>query len=130
MWHFTEPCRSMAGDSNSTLYSEDFVFNGQSAMNCTGPDAGATLQVIGNLTASSVPTENFQCDCVCDVTRQYPTNLGTVAVLLRATDVATASSPNYKDLVSECLQPSLQPDGQVFTTVCNSPRIPGIQVRI
>jgi hypothetical protein len=119
----------MQGGDQDTLYSEKFQFgNNQSAVNCTGPDAGATVHVSGNLTAPRVelPAEGFQCSCVCD--DQFPSALGSVAVLLRATDIATDARPNWKNLTSECSSPPLWQEEQVFVTTCSSSQRPGVQV--
>ena len=98
-------------------------------MNCTGPDAGATLQVTGDLTPSSVtlPAEGFSCECVCNDT--FPSNLGSVSVVMRAVDVATAAVPNYKYLNSHCSPPALQAQGQVYVTTCDSGSNPRLAVR-
>lgn len=127
-YHWMEPCRTLLASgstTNSTLYTEDFYFDGATAINCTGPDAGATLDIEGDLTPSSVtlPEAGFQCDCVCDPT--WPSRLGTLTILLRATDVATSTSPNYQYLTSQCSPPSLEQQGQVFVTTCDSPRKTG-----
>ena len=122
-YHYMEPCRSLvpaAATTNTSSYDENFFFGGASAVNCTGPDAGTTLSIQGDLTPSKVelPANGFQCDCVC--LSSWPSNLGSVTVLLRATDVATPSSPNYKYLATQCAAPALQQQDQVFVTDCAS----------
>lgn len=119
-YHFTEPCRSMEGDTDTSLTTLLASIWGAARETCAGEDAAAALQVRGSLTAPAVtlPAAGFQCSCVCD--NNFPTWLGSISLLLRAVDVATDDRPNYKNLRPECSAPDLEPDGQVFVTGCRA----------
>jgi hypothetical protein len=137
--HFTEPCRSFPGGTENAVATHAFPKNcpigsacavplppncpDTSPVNCTGPDAGATLHVTGQLASSVVlPSGGFHCDCVCD--DEFPTWLGSVSVLLRAVD----TTPNYQQLEPQCGRLELKEQEKVFVGACDSSVRPNVVV--
>lgn len=79
----------------------------------------------GNLSGYNVdlPPEGFNCSCICDETAIL--RLGTVSVLMRASDMG----PNHKELASECSSTSsVQLIDGIYQRDCASAASSGVSV--
>lgn len=118
--YFTQPCRTGPSGTNATSLSSPVYL-------CTAPDPEAILEISGNLSAYNVvlPPEGFNCSCICDESAIQ--RLGTVSVLMRATD----RGPNFKELDSECNATSpLQLTDGIYQRACASSSTSGVLVRL
>lgn len=119
--HYTQPCRT--GPSGTAAAS---LPPPVPRLPCTPPQAEAVLEIAGSLTqyTATLPAAGFECGCICNTATL--SRLGTIAVLLRATD----RGPNFQALESQCADAmQLQVVDGILQRACASATRAGIVVR-